>query len=209
MKSFRDYERILVFDLETTGLDPKTASIIEVGAVDLVPDNDRFVVRDEIGAVVNVKEKLPAKIIEITNITDAMVEKGIPETELFRTLETLITPRTLLVAYNLNFDLSFLMTLFEKYGLPEQLFYDCDVLDMLTVYRDKHPFPHKLDAAVERYDVSVKNTHRALDDAKATFELFLKMNETYDLRDYINVIGHPSKYPYRGKKLPHIKYVPQ
>ena len=48
-----------------------------------------------------------------------------------------------------------------------------DVLDVMAIYKDRHRFPHRLDNCVQTYGVDVKNTHRALDDIKATFRLNL------------------------------------
>ena len=55
------------------------------------------------------------------------------------------------------------------------LFITNDVLDVMAVYKDRHPFPHRLESAVEKYQVEVPNTHRALDDVKATVIALTKM----------------------------------
>jgi DNA polymerase III epsilon subunit-like protein len=59
------------------------------------------------------------------------------------------------------------------------------------------------------YEVSVPNTHRALDDVLATYELFLKMHEKYQIDSFINVIGVLKKYPYQKMKLSKITTITQ
>ncbi|MFH5882242.1 3'-5' exonuclease [Liberiplasma polymorphum] len=209
MNLFNQYKQIVFFDVETTGLSPYQNEIIELGACTVISKEDKYIVSDKISLIINVNKPLPPKIIEITNITDDMIKKGVHEESLFITMQTLVQPGTLLVAYNLPFDLSFFMALFKKYKSPVDVFDQVDYLDMLTVYRAKHEYPHKLDNAVEKYAVKVKNTHRALDDALATFELFKNMSEIHNLESFINVIGYKAKYPFKGTKLNKITYIPQ
>ena len=203
------HKKILVFDFETTGLNPMVDQIIEVGAILYEYRDDRYQIMDTFNALVKTPNKLPFKIVEITHITDEMLEReGISEEMAFNQLSAMYDQDTLLVAYNISFDLGFLQAMWRKFY---ERHYEIknDILDVMAVYKDRHKFPHKLDNVVETYAIEVKNTHRALDDVMATFEALLKMNEEKsNLPLYVNVIGYNVKY---GISMPmrHIRYIPQ
>ncbi|MBE0701073.1 MAG: 3'-5' exonuclease, partial [Acholeplasmataceae bacterium] len=152
---------------------------------------------------------LPPKIIEITGITDDILKKeGVSQEEAFHQFFNLYTEDALLIAYNIMFDLSFLSAFFKKYWHAFYTFKN-DILDAMAIYRDRHPWPNRLENAVAKYFVEAKNTHRAIDDVSATYELLLKMNqELPNLTKYVNVIGYNSKYG-APKMMPHLKKIAQ
>ena len=205
------HPRILVFDFETTGLYPDRDQIIEIGAMVLELVNGAYIVTDEYQTLVMADRPLPAKIIDITHITDEMLLRdGIPQEEAFhRFFKMYQDERTLLVAYNIQFDLSFLYHYFKRYW-DRQYQIKNDILDVMAIYKDRHRYPHRLDNAVSTYQVSVPNTHRALDDVKATYEALMKMTiEENNIGKYVNVIGYNPTYGMSGLRLPHVTYVPQ
>ena len=90
--------------------------------------------------------------------------------------------------------------------------HDADYLDTLTVYRDRHKFPHKLESAIEQYGLGTKveNSHRAIDDCRALYEVAKAMEaERDDLAGYINLFGYPAKYGVSGRKLKKVTYLEQ
>lgn len=98
--------------------------------------------------------------------------------------------RTLIVAYNAQFDLCFLYYFLAQFGMADVL-RGAKMLDALTVYKDRRPFPHKLCNAVDAYQLKTQNTHRAIDDARATLELLAAMEqEEQDLERYVNLFGY-------------------
>jgi DNA polymerase III subunit epsilon len=203
-------ERILVFDFETSGLSPRDSQIIEIGAILLERAETGFQIKETLSLLVNCPKPLPLKIIEITNITDEMLAtQGIHEIEAFQQLDAFYDASTLLVAYNIQFDLGFLEALFKKYkGLHFQI--TNDILDVMAIYKDRHKFPHRLDNAVQQYGIQIPNTHRALDDVKATLSVLKKMaEEKNNLSHYVNKIGYNKKYGLSGPRLPHVTYIPQ
>ena len=109
------YQAIVFFDTETTGLDPSVDQIIELAAVRITRNQAGFLVLDEkMDAFVKLPEgqKLPDKIVELTHITDEMIQKdGVDATAAASTFNNLIRGRTLLVAHNAQFDLLFSRTL--------------------------------------------------------------------------------------------------
>ena len=87
-----------------------------------------------------------------------------------------------------------------------------DKLDLLTVYKDRRSYPHKLCNAIDAYDLSgsVVNSHRAVDDVLATVEVMKAMErERNDLHRYINLFGYNSKYGISGKPIGSVTYKPQ
>ncbi|MFI3211538.1 MAG: 3'-5' exonuclease [Peptostreptococcaceae bacterium] len=120
----------------------------------------------------------------------------------------MINDNTLIIAYNLQFDITFMLKLFKRFDSKYQ--FKCDVLDVMAVYKDRYSYPHKLCNAIDTYNVDIENTHRAIDDIKATLEVFKKMCiQKNNLHNYINKIGYHYKYGLSGVQLPKVTYVAQ
>ena len=205
------HKRVLLFDFETTGLNPQFEQVIEIGAIVLENVNGSYEIVDELSTLVAANKPLPPKIVEITHITDEMLLRdGIEESSAFQRLyEMYQDENTLLIAYNIVFDLGFLTALFKKYLNP-MFTVKNDILDVMAIYKDRYRYPHRLDQAVAQYQVNVKNTHRALDDIKATYEVLLAMEaQKSNVSHYVNRIGYNPKYGVNGARLPHVKYIPQ
>ena len=212
-----NYKNILVFDFETTGVNPFTDDIIEIGAIKLELIEGNYEIVDELSVLVKQPTNLPEKITEITGITDEMLNlDGVSRSEAFEMFKRLYTPESLLIAYNIQFDIWFLINLFKKEEDPSFTIKN-DLLDAMAVYKDFHPYPHRLESALERYPVGVPNSHRASDDAKATYLLLKKMErelpslknlDRFELKRYVNVIGQNPKYkvPY-AQRIAHCEYV--
>ena len=87
-----------------------------------------------------------------------------------------------------------------------------DYLDSLTVYKDRRAYPHKLANAILTYKLEdkVQNSHRAIDDVAALFEVCKAMDaERSDLLSYVNVFGYNPKYGVSGKRIEKVAYWPQ
>ena len=207
---FEKYDRLVLFDTETTGLQYSRDEIIEFSAVVLersgvVQEYDELITLSPGGFV-------PPKIQQLTGITDMDIrERGIPKTRLCRDIGEMIAGNTLLLAYNAHFDLSFLYYLLLRDGDP-MILKGKDKLDLLTVYRDRHSFPHRLASAIEIYGLSGKvvNSHRAIDDVLATVEVMKAMvAEKDDLLNYVNLFGYLAQYGLDGKPIGSVTYKPQ
>ena len=206
-----DHDRILLFDFETTGLNPMHDQIIEIGAIVLEKKDGGYVVTNEMQELVMADRPLPPKITDITHITDEMLlREGIPQEEAcHKLLDLYQDEKTLLIAYNIQFDIGFLTSLFRKYW-NQSFWIKNDLLDVMAVYKDRHSYPHRLESAVATYQVEEPNTHRALDDIKATLEVLKRMNDSKpNIKYYVNKIGFNPKYNLSGIKLPHVTYVAQ
>lgn len=207
-----DYERILVFDFETTGLKPKVDKIIEVGAILLEKRNDGYEIIEEIDYLIKQKQPITDFISNLTGITNQMLEQeGVEEEFAFRKLDSLIDKNTLLVAYNLAFDIGFLSALYKTYVAHNYLI-ENDILDCMAVYKDRYKYPHKLESAVETLGLTNPSAHRASEDAKATFKVLEKLAFMQNnLKLYVNVLGYNKKYglPDRTHFKNHIELVAQ
>ena len=211
---FARYDRLVLFDTETTGLQYSRDEIIEFAAVvvelvDGVPtitkEYDELVALAPGGFV-------PPKITELTGIsTQDLREKGLPKTRVCRDIAEMVSGNTLLLAYNAHFDLSFLFYMLLRDGDPAIL-KGKDKLDLLTVYKDRRPYPHKLCSAIDAYGLTGKvvNSHRAVDDVIATVAVMEEMEkEKDDIVRYVNLFGFNPKYGVEGKPIGSVTYKPQ
>ena len=211
---FSHYDRLVLFDTETTGLQYSRDEIIEFAAVVVE-------CRDSAAAVVQEYDELialspggfvPPRIQQLTGIsTQDLRERGLPKTRGARGIGELIRGNTLLLAYNAHFDLSFLYYFLLRDGDP-MILKGKDKLDLLTVYKDRHPYPHRLCNAIEAYGLSGKvvNSHRAVDDVLATVAVMEQMEkERDDLSNYVNLFGYNPKYGIEGRPIGSVTYKPQ
>ena len=211
---FAKYDRLVLFDTETTGLQYSRDEIIEFAAVVLERRNGKITVITEYDELValNPGGFVPPKIQELTGIsTQDLRERGLPKTRVCRDIAQLIQGNTLLLAYNAHFDLSFLFYLLLRSGDP-MILKGKDKLDLLTVYKDRHSYPHKLCNAIDTYNLSdqVVNSHRAVDDVLATVAVMQAMeDERDDLINYVNLFGFNPKYGVEGKPIGSVTYKPQ
>ena len=211
---FEKYDRLVLFDTETTGLEFSRDEIIEFSAVAVEQQNGAPVVVAEYDELIALSPGgfVPPKIQQLTGIsTQDLRERGLPKTRVARDIAEMITGNTLLLAYNAHFDLSFLYYFLLRDGDP-MILKGKDKLDLLTVYKDRHPYPHKLCSAIEVYGLQdrVCNSHRAVDDVLATLAVMEEMEkELPDLEKYINLFGYNPKYGIDGKPIGSVTYKPQ
>ena len=211
---FEKYDRLFVFDTETTGLFPKSDQIIEFAAavVENVRGKPKVTLEYDRLLTLDRGTTIPPKITELTHITNEMVSQyGIAKEQLCLDIGHMLTPNTLLVAYNANFDLCFTYYLLAKHGDP-RILQGKDKLDLLTVYKDRQPYPHKLSNAIYIYGLEkkVKNSHRAIDDVLATVEVLKAMDKEGDnLINYVNLFGYVPKYGPPQDRIRSVTYKPQ
>lgn len=217
---FQKYAAIVFFDTETTGLDAGTCQIIELAAIRIEQTGrNTLIMTANLDEFIRLPEgeKLPEQITKLTGITDEMLEQqGLDVADVAHDFEALLDNTTgpvLLVAHNAQFDLLFIREMFWKnVGNGEELFETADYLDTLTVYKDRRAYPNKLANAVTAYklDDKVQNSHRALDDVAALFEVCRAMDdERADLLEYVNIFGYNPKYGVAGRRLDGVTYWPQ
>lgn len=211
---FSKYDRLFLFDTETTGLQYSRDEIIEFAAVVVEQRDGQAVILQEYDELITLSPGgfVPPQIEQLTGITNQDIqERGIPKTQVCRDISEMIAGNTLLLAYNAHFDLSFLFYLLLREGDPAIL-KGKDKLDLLTVYKDRHSYPHKLCNAIDVYGLSdqVVNSHRAVDDVIATVAVMKAMErEKSDFMRYVNLFGYNPKYGISGKPIGSITYKPQ
>ena len=211
---FSQYSKLFLFDTETTGLDYARDEIIEFAGVVVEKIGGEAVITREYDQLITLSpgSVVPPEIEKLTGITNEdLKEKGIPKTQVCKDIAEMINSNTLLLAYNAHFDLSFLFYMLLRDGDP-CILKGKDKLDLLTVYKDRHSYPHKLCNAIEVYNLSdqVVNSHRAVDDVIATVAVMKEMEkERDDFSQYINLFGYNPKYGVSGKPIGSITYKPQ
>ena len=211
---FQKYDRLVLFDTETTGLQYSRDEIIEFAAVVVECRDGRSTIVQEYDELIALSPGgfVPPKITELTGIsTQDLREKGLPKTRICRDIADLIRGNTLLLAYNAHFDLSFLFYMLLRDGDPAIL-KGKDKLDLLTVYKDRRPYPHRLCNAIDAYGLAGKvvNSHRAVDDVIATVAVMKAMEaEKADLENYVNLFGYNPKYGVEGKPIGSVTYKAQ
>lgn len=213
-KLFSKYDRLVFFDTETTGLLFARDEIIEFAAVVMEMRDGKAQIVQEYDELIALSPGgfVPPQIEQLTGIsTQDLRERGMAKTRVACDIGEMIKGNTLLLAYNAHFDLSFLYYFLLRSGDPMVL-KGKDKLDLLTVYKDRRPFPHKLCSAIEAYGLAGKfvNSHRAVDDVIATTAVALEMEkEKDDLDKYINLFGYNPKYGLDGKPIGTVTYKPQ
>ena len=208
------YDKFVIFDTETTGLDFQRDEIIEFSAVVLEKQGTQIVVTREYDNLVTLSpgNTVPPKITELTGIsTQDILDRGVAKAQVCRDIAEMFAGNTLLLAYNAHFDLSFLFYMLLRDG-DITILKGKDKLDLLTVYKDRKPYPHRLFNAIEAYGLTGKvvNSHRAIDDVLATVAVMESMvAEQDDLSHYVNLFGYNPKYGIDGKPIGSVKYKPQ
>lgn len=165
-------ETYVIFDLETTGLDPKDGnSIIEIGAVRM--RNNQII--DRFDELIDPKMELSEEITRITSITNDMLKgKDTEENVVKRFIEWV--GNDILVAHNAKFDLSFINMACFKYNLGR---FNFNVIDTLGLSRFLEPREryHNLTVLMERYNIDwdEEKHHRADYDSEGTSLILYEM----------------------------------
>ena len=148
--------RLCFVDIETTGLDPSTEEIIEIGAVFV----ERGVVTGRRSWLVRPTRPIPPLITALTGLTDEEVAQAPALEAVDEELRAALGGWTL-VAHNASFERSFLGDRIAANAILDS----CEVAQLLFPERASHA----LDALVRWLRIGRAARHRALDDAEDTF----------------------------------------
>ena len=160
----------IVFDLETTGLNPASEEITEIAAVRVVEGE----IRDSFQTSVNPHKPIPAEITELTGISDETVadapdlDKAVPEF-----LAWAGEGQYPLVAHNAGFDMGFLRTACQRLGI-EREFTSIDTLEMSRLMLP-HMHKFKLNILAKELQVGPFEHHRASEDAAVLGRIYVKL----------------------------------
>ena len=158
----------VVFDIETTGFSPVRNNITEIGAVKV--KNGQIV--DRFSTFVNPREPIPYNIVKLTNITDDMVKDAPVIEDVLPQFRDFVDD-SILVAHNARFDTSFIF----EFASRQNIVFDDTFVDTVELARDLLPHlpKYKLDVVCNDLGVSLEGHHRAVNDAEATAECFIKL----------------------------------
>ena len=167
-KNYTIDDTFVVFDIETTGFSPEENNIIEIGAVKVAGGE----IVDRFSTFVNPKEPIPYRIEKLTGINDQMVKDAPFVNDALRQFRE-FSEGAVYVAHNASFDMSFIKTKEEASGIYREY----SVVDTLGLSRILVPeiSRFRLDNLCKFFKISLENHHRAVDDAGATAEIFIKL----------------------------------
>lgn len=159
----------LVFlDIETTGINEDSDQIIEIGAIK-VSDGEEI----EFHRLIRTDVHIPDEVRKLTGITDEMLRKGTMLDTSIRDLAVFIRD-AVLVGYNLSFDIKFLNKAFGKYSLEP---IHNKTLELMLEAKRRNSFQtnYKFKTTLKEHGIEEEPPHRALEDAKLMYKLFIQM----------------------------------
>ena len=163
-------DTFVVFDIETTGFSAAEDRIIEIGAVKIT---DGAIV-DRFSTFVNPEIPIPFEIQQLTHITDDMVLEA-PKIEEALPAFLDFVGESALVAHNAGFDVGFIEQNCVRLG-RSRTFTSVDTVGLARVLLPTLS-KYKLNIVAKALNISLENHHRAVDDAAATAEIYVKFIE--------------------------------
>ena len=163
-------DTFVVFDIETTGFSAAEDRIIEIGAVKIT---DGAIV-DRFSTFVNPEVPIPFEIQQLTHITDDMVLEA-PKIEEALPAFLDFVGESALVAHNAGFDVGFIEQNCVRLG-RSRTFTSVDTVGLARVLLPTLS-KYKLNIVAKALNISLENHHRAVDDAAATAEIYVKFIE--------------------------------
>ncbi len=157
---------LVALDLETTGLDPRKDAIIEIGAVRFSGQREEA----EFHSLINPGRPIPPEITHLTGINNEMVRNAPP---LMAVLQQFVdfVGESPVIGHNIQFDLGFLLQ-----ANILQYVQAIDTFEMASVLMPLAS-RYNLGGLCQQLGIPLFNAHRALDDAKMTKNLFLRLYE--------------------------------
>ena len=198
-------QTFVVFDLETTGFSNKNDKITEIGAVKV----KNFEIVDRFNELINPEKDIPYKVQELTGITNDLIkDKPTIEEILPKFME--FVGDSVLVAHNAEFDIGFINQKCKEMNIE----FKNKSVDTLMLARIL--LPHlkrfKLNNLTKELGIPLHNHHRAVDDAAATAQIFIKFLEMLEkkgakkLSDVNEVLGG---IDYTKLKTKHVTLIAQ
>ena len=156
-------------DLEMTGLKPGFDEIIEVGIVRCTPER----VLERWSSLVRPLEMPPLRVQRMTGITPSMLADAPVWSEVEAQVRALLDGATL-IGHNVGFDEEFLEAVGIVSATPS-----IDTLPLVQIIEPGAP-SHRLGEICRRYDIDLEDAHRALADAEAARQVFLRLKGRFE-----------------------------
>lgn len=156
---------LIFVDLETTGFNPDSDRIIEVGVVRI---RDGEIV-DQFNSLVNPEMQIGAHIKAITGIKSHQLIKAPTFREIIPRMMQILN-NGIFVAHNVDFDYGFVEAEFDRHEHSFTAPRLCTVKLSRELYPDY--MSHNLDSISKRFNIQIDDRHRAMDDAVATWKFF-------------------------------------
>jgi DNA polymerase III subunit epsilon len=189
------WDNLAIVDVETTGGSPPRDRVIEIGILTV----DFGVVTNRYSTLINPSRYLPPYITNITGITPDQLEHQPLFDHIAPEVFLLLQSRTF-VAHNARFDLSFIKSEFSRFGVSFTPRHLCSA--QLSRRLFPHHRRHSLEELILRYNLKVKNRHRALDDALAIWHFFQKISPNGISSDLHQSISSLTKRPSLPPQIP-------
>ncbi|WP_421789552.1 DNA polymerase III subunit epsilon [Hyphobacterium sp.] len=194
--------REIVFDTETTGLDPQTGDrITELGCVeveDFIPTGRTW------HSYVNPQRSVPEKVTEITGLTAEFLADKPLFADVADDFLAFVGDANV-VAHNAPFDRGFINMELERVGKP--VIQNDRWVDTVVIARKKYPGAHaSLDALCKRFGISLetRDKHGAIIDALLLADVYLELNggreRALDLAGDAGEAGGPVQFPSRPSR---------
>ncbi len=163
---------IVVFDIETTGLDPEICEITEIGAVKI----EKGEITERFSSFAKTKYPIPEEVQKITHITDDMV-KYAPRIEdvVYDFYEW--SKDCIISGYNIiGFDMKFINKVAKQINIK----FDNEIIDTYIVARQSslRTTNYKLGTVVKALGLILNDAHRAYNDAYATAQVLMELNKS-------------------------------
>lgn len=175
----KTYDTYVVFDIETTGLSSRNDKITEIGAVKI----KNGIIVDRFSQLINPEKEIPQVVVDLTGISNSMVENEPTIEEVIPKFHD-FAKDAVLVAHNAKFDISFIRREYANNNLE----FNHPILDTLVLARatmtDMKRF--NLGTLCKNLGVSLVGAHRAVNDAEATAEVFIKLIEKLKREEEFN-----------------------
>ena len=162
------------FDVETTGLNPISDKIIELGCCEFI----NFKPVKEFSTLINAGKSVPHHVTKINNITNEMLSNAPLEDEVYyyfcSFIKDVLEGHAIIVAHNASFDMNFLSNTLDRLGFSGTLYY-LDTLELSRCYLRLSN--HKQVTVAEYLNIPIGNAHRAGDDALVCGKILVKIVE--------------------------------
>lgn len=158
---------IVIFDFETTGLDTKTARIIEIGAIKY----KNGVEIERFSTLIQPGQKLPPETFGLTGINDDMLKDAPPLRDVFYNFHEFFRG-CVGVAHNAEFDCGIMMHESARLGMSCNYHVICSLKMAKALVQSERK---NLDALAQHYNLTFESRHRSIGDILVTAEVLWNM----------------------------------